>query len=67
MPKEYILLNYFRKAKKGFTAGFHVPLTLNSNWTTPLVTNAMTSGSRVCHVVLLCLHMYVELRPRLKL
>ena len=31
------------------------------------VTNAMTAGSRVCHVVLLCLHMYVELRPRLKL
>ena len=28
MHKEYILLNGFRKAKKGFTAGFHVPLTL---------------------------------------
>ena len=27
---------------------------------------AMTAGSRVCHVVLLCLHMYVELRPILK-
>ena len=27
MHKEYILLNGFRKAKKGFTAGFHVPLT----------------------------------------
>ena len=26
MHKEYILLNGFRKAKKGFTAGFHVPL-----------------------------------------
>ena len=25
-------------------------LTLNSNWTTPLVANAMTAGSRVCHV-----------------
>ena len=25
MHKEYILLNGFRKAKKGFTAGFHVP------------------------------------------
>ena len=28
MHKEYILLNGFRKAKKGFTAGFHVPLRL---------------------------------------
>ena len=27
MHKEYILLNGFWKAKKGFTAGFHVPLT----------------------------------------
>ena len=27
MHKKYILLNGFRKAKKGFTAGFHVPLT----------------------------------------
>ena len=27
MHKEYILLNGFRKAKKDFTAGFHVPLT----------------------------------------
>ena len=26
MHKEYILLNGFRKAQKGFTAGFHVPL-----------------------------------------
>ena len=26
MHKEYILLNGFRKAKRGFTAGFHVPL-----------------------------------------
>ena len=26
MHKEYILLNCFRKAKRGFTAGFHVPL-----------------------------------------
>ena len=26
MHKEYILFNGFRKAKKGFTAGFHVPL-----------------------------------------
>ena len=26
MHKEYILLNSFRKAKKGYTAGFHVPL-----------------------------------------
>ena len=26
MHKEYILLNGFRKAKKDFTAGFHVPL-----------------------------------------
>ena len=26
MHKEYILLNAFRKAKKGFTARFHVPL-----------------------------------------
>ena len=26
MHKEYIMLNGFRKAKKGFTAGFHVPL-----------------------------------------
>ena len=26
MHKEYILLNGFRKAKKGFSAGFHVPL-----------------------------------------
>ena len=26
MHIEYILLNSFRKAKKGFTAGFHVPL-----------------------------------------
>ena len=28
MHKEYILLNGFRTAKRGFTAGFHVPL----NW-----------------------------------
>ena len=28
MHKEYILLNGFRKAKRGFTAGFHVPLTM---------------------------------------
>ena len=28
MHKEYILLNGFRKAKRGFTAGFHVPLRL---------------------------------------
>ena len=27
MHKEYILLNGFRKAKKNFSAGFHVPLT----------------------------------------
>ena len=26
MHKEYILLNGFRKAKKNFSAGFHVPL-----------------------------------------
>ena len=26
MHREYILLNGFRKAKKVFTAGFHVPL-----------------------------------------
>ena len=26
MHREYILLNGFGKAKKGFTAGFHVPL-----------------------------------------
>ena len=26
MHKEYILLNGFRKANKGFAAGFHVPL-----------------------------------------
>ena len=26
MHKEYILLNGFRKAKRVFTAGFHVPL-----------------------------------------
>ena len=26
MHKEYILLNGFRKAKRGFTAGFRVPL-----------------------------------------
>ena len=29
MHKEYILLNGFRKAKRGFTAGFHVPLRVN--------------------------------------
>ena len=29
MHKEYILLNGFRKAKRGFTAGFHVPLRQN--------------------------------------
>ena len=28
MHREYILLNGFRKDKKGFTAGFHVPLTM---------------------------------------
>ena len=28
MHKEYILLNGYRKAKRGFTAGFHVPLIL---------------------------------------
>ena len=33
MHKEYILLNGFRKAKKDFTAGFHVPL----NQLSPLV------------------------------
>ena len=26
MHKEYILFKGFRKAKKGFTTGFHVPL-----------------------------------------
>ena len=31
MHKEYILLNGFRKAKKGFTAGFHVPLIIKVN------------------------------------
>ena len=30
MHKEYILLNGFRKAKRGFTAGFHVPLNVTS-------------------------------------
>ena len=30
MHKEYILLNGFRKAKRGFTAGFHVPLKMTS-------------------------------------
>ena len=30
MHKEYILLNGFRKAKKDFTAGFHVPLRIIS-------------------------------------
>ena len=30
MHKEYILLNGFRKAKKDFTAGFHVPLIAQS-------------------------------------
>ena len=29
MHKEYILLNVFGKAKKDFTAGFHVPLILD--------------------------------------
>ena len=38
MHKEYILLNGFRKAKRGFTAGFHVPLmqeyvTVAAEWT----------------------------------
>ena len=28
MHKEYILLNGFRKAKRDFTAGFHVPLNI---------------------------------------
>ena len=32
MHKEYILLNGFRKAKKGFTAGFHVRLIVYSLW-----------------------------------
>ena len=53
--------------KGGLSCSHSMQSTLNSNWTTPLVTNAMTAGSRVCHVALLCLHMYVELRPRLKL
>ena len=35
MHKEYILLNGFRKAKKGFTAGFHVPLTKKTIPTVP--------------------------------
>ena len=35
MHKEYILLNGFRKAKKGFTAGFHVPLTSELQKATP--------------------------------
>ena len=30
MHREYILLNGFGKAKKGFTAGFHVPLSHRS-------------------------------------
>ena len=30
MHKEYILLNGFRKAKKDFTAGFHVPLSIRT-------------------------------------
>ena len=32
MHKEYILLNGFSKAKKVFTAGFHVPLIIYWNW-----------------------------------
>ena len=31
MHKEHILLNGFRKAKKDFTAGFHVPLIASAN------------------------------------
>ena len=30
MHKECILLNGFRKAKRGFTAGFHVPLNISN-------------------------------------
>ena len=36
---------------------------MNSNWITPVVTNA---SSRVGHVVLFCLHMCVQLRPVIK-
>ena len=32
MHKEYILLNGFRKAKRGFTAGFRVPLKVVSHY-----------------------------------
>ena len=39
MHKEYILLNGFRKAKKGFTAGFHVPLRF-----TPAMSRSLSGG-----------------------
>ena len=42
MHKEYILLNGFRKAKKDFTAGFHVPLNAYST----LYTNSIQSPQR---------------------
>ena len=47
MHKEYILLNGFRKAKRGFTAGFHVPL---MEFRRLDASTAQTGGNRsVCH------------------
>ena len=45
MHKEYILLNGFRKAKKGFTAGFHVPLSI---YITALCLNPLEPALHYC-------------------
>ena len=48
MHIEYILLNSFRKAKKGFTAGFHVPLIIAF---IPAVNTTKISGRCHCYDV----------------
>ena len=54
MHKEYILLNGFWKAKKGFTAGFHVPLNVRL-LETPLETNS--GYATVTSVRAMCLYL----------
>ena len=52
MHKEYILLNGFRKAKRGFTAGFHVPLTMQEMiWQCITVTSFASERKQTIHGV----------------
>ena len=46
MHREYILLNGFRKDKKGFTAGFHVPLMLGTQ--NYIISSCVRKESQIC-------------------